>query len=75
MFKFNIGYKHLVPRSYWGNSESPTRLRALPPTAENIEKYADKVCQIPGNVTWYEFCNLVSHYYTKDDFFNIDEIL
>lgn len=75
MFKFNIGYKHLVPRSYWGNSESPTRLNTLPPTLENIKAHRDKVCHIPGNKTWSEFSDLVAYCYLLNDIFDVNQIL
>lgn len=77
MVKFGMPLNHIVPRSYWETtrSDSPTRLNALPPTEANIKEHPDKVCHIPGNMTWLEFLDNVQFCYNVDDIFDINEIL
>lgn len=73
--KFDIPFNHVVPRSYWGNSKSPTRLNAIPPTAENLKYLPDETCSIPGNKTWSQFSDLVVECYVHNDIFDVSEIL
>lgn len=75
MAKFGMPLDHVVPRSYWGGSKSPTRLNALPPTEANIKEHPDKVCHIPGNMTWFSFLDLVYFCYENGDIFDTNEIL